>query len=316
MVLILWLISIIAFVIIELPPGDYLTTYVASLQTSGIEVDEEHVRALEEQYGFNSPFHTRYFKWVWNMLQGDFGRSFEWRRPVGELLAERVPLTILISLVTMVFTYAVAIPVGIYSAVRQYSVGDYAATVLGFIGLATPNFLIALVLMIAFSKWFGVSPGGLFSTEFQLAPWSLAKVWDLLKHLPVPIIVIGTAGTAGLIRVMRGCLLDELEKQYVTTARSKGVEERRLLFKYPVRVAMNPIISTLGWTLPLIVSGETITAIVLNLPTTGPLLFNALLSQDMYLAGATVMLLAFLTVVGTFLSDLLLVWADPRIRFD
>lgn len=250
------------------------------------------------------------------MLHGDFGRSFQWNEPVSKLIAARLPLTIVISLFTLIFTYVVAIPIGIYSATHQYSIGDYIFTVVGFIGLATPNFLLALVLMFIFYKYFGLSAGGLFSPHYQLAPWSVAKVIDMLKHLPIPVIVIGTAGTAGLIRVMRGCLLDELRKQYVITARAKGVAERVLLFKYPVRVAINPVISTIGWELPGIVSGETITAIVLSLPTTGPLLFRALMAQDMYLAGSTVMFLTSLTVIGTLLSDILLAWIDPRIRYE
>ncbi|MBA7626918.1 Inner membrane ABC transporter permease protein YejB [subsurface metagenome] len=250
------------------------------------------------------------------MLHGDFGQSFLWNKEVSELLGERLMLTVIISILTMLFAYGIAIPVGIYSATHQYSIGDYGFTVAGFAGLATPNFLLALVLMFVFYKYFGLSAGGLFSPAYQLAPWSLAKVLDMLKHLPIPIIVIGTAGTAELIRVMRGCLLDELRKQYVITARAKGVSERALLFKYPVRIAINPIISTIGWTLPYIISGETITAIVLSLPTTGPLLFQALMTQDMYLAGSTIMFLAVLTVIGTLISDILLVWVDPRIRYE
>ena len=316
MAILLLLISVVAFVIIQLPPGDYLSSYIVHLQASGQTVDEAQLAALKKQYGLDLPMYAQYFKWMWKMLHGDFGRSFEWNKPVSELIGERLVLTVVLSLFTLIFTYIVAIPIGIYSATHQYSVGDYAFTVIGFAGLATPNFLLALVLMFMFFKYFGLSIGGLFSPQYQLAPWSLAKFVDMLKHLPIPIIVIGTAGTAWLIRVMRGCLLDELRKQYVITARAKGVAERILLFKYPVRVAINPIISTIGWTLPGIVSGETITAIVLCLPTTGPLLFRALLSQDMFLAGSIVMFLSFLTVIGTFISDLLLVWIDPRIRYE
>jgi len=316
MAILLLLISVVAFVIIQLPPGDYLSSYIVHLQASGQTVDEAQLAALKKQYGLDLPMYAQYFKWMWKMLHGDFGMSFEWNKPVSELIGERLVLTVVLSLFTLIFTYIVAIPIGIYSATHQYSVGDYAFTVIGFAGLATPNFLLALVLMFMFFKYFGLSIGGLFSPQYQLAPWSLAKFVDMLKHLPIPIIVIGTAGTAWLIRVMRGCLLDELRKQYVITARAKGVAERILLFKYPVRVAINPIISTIGWTLPGIVSGETITAIVLCLPTTGPLLFRALLSQDMFLAGSIVMFLSFLTVIGTFISDLLLVWIDPRIRYE
>jgi len=316
MIIILLAVSVVSFIIIQLPPGDYLTYYMQRLRASGVEIGEEQIRSLEKQYGLDLPVYAQYFKWMWKMLHGDFGRSFQWNRPVSELIAERLPLTVTISILTLLFIYAVAIPIGIYSATHQYSVGDYGFTVFGFAGLATPNFLLAIILMFVFYKYFGLSAGGLFSAEYQIAPWSVGKIIDMLKHLPIPIIVIGTAGTAELIRVMRGCLLDELGKQYVITARAKGVSERALLFKYPVRVAVNPIISTIGWTLPRIVSGETITAIVLSLPTTGPLLFTALLAQDMYLAGSTIMFLSSLTVIGTLISDILLVWIDPRIRYE
>jgi len=312
----LLLASLVSFVIIQAPPGDYLTSYIVQLESTGAHVTEEQVASLKKRYGLDLPIYLQYFKWLWNLLQGDFGRSFQWNRPVSELLAERLPITIMIGIFTCIFTYTLAIPIGIYSATHQYSVGDYIFTAVGFIGLATPNFLLALILMFLFYKYFGLSIGGLFSPEYELAPWSMGKFVDMLKHLPVPIIVIGTAGTAGLIRVMRGCLLDELRKQYVITARAKGVAERTLLFKYPVRVAINPIISTIGWIFPQIISGGAITAIVLSLPTIGPLLFQALLTQDMYLAGSSVMFLTFLTIVGTLISDILLVWLDPRIRFE
>ena len=316
MVVVLLAVSVVAFIVIQLPPGDYLTTLVDELKARGLVVSEEQIRSLEQQYGLDLPLHAQYFKWMWDMLHGDFGRSFEWNQPVSRLIGERLPLTITISLTTLLFVYAVSVPIGIYSATHQYSIGDYAFTVAGFAGLAIPNFLLALVLMFLFYKYFGLSAGGLFSTEYQLAPWSAAKVVDMIKHLPIPIIVIGTAGTAGFIRVMRANVLDELSKQYVITARAKGVSERVLLFKYPVRIAINPIVSTIGWTLPSIVSGETITAIVLSLPTTGPLLFRALLAQDMFLAGSTVMFLTFFAVVGTLISDIMLVWIDPRIRYE
>jgi len=322
MLLILLTVSVTAFIVIQLPPGDFLTSLINQLedQLQGAELTEEEreaaITALKRQYGLDQPMYIQYFKWMWNMLHGDFGMSLEWNRPVKDLIAERLPLTVTISILTMFFVYAVAIPIGIYSATHQYSIGDYFFTVAGFTGLAIPNFLFALILMFLFYKYFGLSAGGLFSPEYQIAPWSVGKVIDLIKHLPIPIIVIGTAGTAGLIRVMRGCLLDELQKQYVITARAKGVSERVLLFKYPVRIAINPVVSTIGWMLPGIVSGETITSIVLSLPTTGPLLFQALISQDMYLAGSTVMFLTFLTVIGTFISDILLVWVDPRIRYE
>ena len=316
MVIVLLAVSVVAFIVIQLPPGDYLTTLVDELQARGLVVGEEQIRSLEQQYGLDLPLYAQYFKWMWDMLHGDFGRSFEWNRPVSMLIGERLPLTITISLIALVFVYAVSVPIGIYSATHQYSIGDYAFTVAGFAGLAIPNFLLALILMFLFYKYFGLSAGGLFSTDYQLAPWSLGKVVDMIKHLPIPIIVIGTAGTAGFIRVMRANVLDELSKQYVITARAKGVAERVLLFKYPVRIAINPIVSTIGWTLPTIVSGETITAIVLSLPTTGPLLFRALLAQDMFLAGSTVMFLTFFSVIGTLISDIMLVWIDPRIRYE
>ncbi len=317
MVILLAVVSVVAFIIIQLPPGDYLTSYIMSLESSGIKVDEARVAALRKEYGLDLSIYAQYFKWVGKMLHGDFGRSFEWsNKPVSELLGERLPLTVTVSLFALIFTYIVAVPIGIYSATHQYSMGDYTFTVIGFAGLAIPNFLFALILMFLFFKYLGWSVGGLFSPQYEAVSWSIARVLDMLKHLPIPMVVIGTAGAAGLIRVMRGCLLDELRKQYVITARAKGVAERVLLFKYPVRVAVNPIISTIGWTLPGIVSGETITAIVLSLPTTGPLLFRALMSQDMYLAASIVMFLCFLTLIGTFLSDILLVWVDPRIRYE
>jgi len=316
MVIILFLISIVSFIIIQLPPGDYLTSYIAQLRQSGQTVGEAEIASLRKRYGLDLPIYLQYFKWMWKMLHGDFGYSFAWGKPVSELIGRRLPLTVIVSLFSLIFTYAVAIPIGIYSATHQYSVGDYIFTVIGFAGLATPNFLFALILMLLFYKYFNLSIGGLFSPQYVNASWSVSKFIDMLKHLPIPIIVIGTAGTAGLIRVMRGCLLDELRKQYVITGRAKGLAERTLLFKYPVRVAINPIISTIGWSLPSIVSGETITAIVLSLPTTGPLLFRSLMHQDTYLAGSTVMFLSFLTVIGTFISDILLVWVDPRIRYE
>ena len=312
----LLVVSVVAYVIIQLPPGDYLTSYIMRLEMQGGEVTDAEVETLKREYGFDLPPHLRYFKWMANLLRGDLGRSFFYNRQVLELLAERLPLSLLVSLLALLFTYLVSIPVGIYSATHQYSFWDYTLSFVGFIGLATPNFILALLLMFFFFKTFGLSIGGLFSPEYLLEPWSWGKFVDMAKHLPVPVIVIGTAGTAGLIRVMRGLMLDEMTKQYVVTARAKGVGERRLLFKYPVRVSLNPIVSTIGWTLPAIVSGQTITAIVLSLPTVGPLLLEALVNEDIILAGSVVMILSFLTVLGTLLSDLLLVVLDPRIRFE
>lgn len=316
MVILLVVVSIVAFIVIQLPPGDYLTSYIVQLESEGTQVSQEEVEMLRRQYGLDKPWYAQYLRWIGKMLRGDFGMSFMWQRPAGELLAERVPLTVVVSMFTLLFTYVVAVPIGIYSATNQYSVGDYTFTVLGFAGLAIPNFMLALILMLVFFNVFGLSIGGLFSPEFREADWSLAKLWDMIKHLPVPVIVVGTAGTAGIIRIMRGTLLDELKKQYVITARAKGVGETKLLFEYPVRVALNPIVSSIGWQLPQIISGATITSIVLNLPTTGPLLLQALLNQDMFLAGGIVMLLSFLTVIGMFLSDVLLVLVDPRIRLE
>jgi len=310
------IISIISFAIIQLPPGDYLTSYIAALQETGETVSEEQAAALRKQYNLDEPVVLQYLRWMGGLFQGDMGMSMEWRRPVTVLIGERVLLTTVISIITLLFTWAIAIPIGIYSAVKQYSWGDYAFTFIGFIGLATPNFLLALIFMYVGYSVFGVSAGGLFSPEFQNAAWSLARFADLLAHVWIPVIVIGTAGTAGLIRVMRGNLLDELRKQYVMTARAKGVPRLKLILKYPVRVALNPLISTVGWVLPAIVSGATITAVVLGLPTTGPLLLKALMNQDMYLAGSMIMMLSFLTVVGTLISDLLLLWLDPRIRYE
>ena len=312
----LLLISVTSFIIIQLPPGDYLSSYIRQLEASGQPVDQSEIAALKRQYGLDQPVVVQYFKWVGGMLRGDFGRSLQWSRPVSDLIGERLLLTVVMNLATLLFTYLIAIAIGVYSATHQYSVADYGFTVLGFIGLAVPNFLLALILMVFFHNTFGLSIGGLFSPEYSVAPWSWGKVVDLLMHLPIPMIIIGTSGAAGLIRVMRGALLDELRKQYVVTARTKGLSERRLLFKYPVRVAVNPVISTVGWVLPGLVSGGAITAIVLSLPTVGPLLFRALLSEDMYLAGTLVLLLSFLTIIGTLISDVLLVILDPRIRME
>ena len=317
MIIILFLLSVVAFIIIQLPPGDYVSAYVAELQSMrGERLGEEEIIALRKIYGVDQPMYVQYSKWLWKLSHGNFGMSLQLQRPVIDLIAERLPLTVMICILATIFTYAVGMPIGIYSAIRQYSIGDYFSTVFGFIGLAVPNFLLALILMFLFYKYFGFSIGGLFSLQYMDASWSVGKFIDMLKHLPIPVIVIGTPGAAALIRTMRGCLLDELRKQYVITARAKGLEERTLLFKYPVRVAINPIISTIGWTLPWLISGGTITSIVLGLPTMGPLLFQALLKQDMELAGSILMILSFLTVIGTFISDILLVLLDPRIRYE
>lgn len=310
-------ISIIAFVIIQLPPGDYLTVYVAELAAQGEDANEATLAQLRERYGLGLPWYQQYFRWMSNIiLKGDFGQSFTWGRPVNQLIWDRIGFTMLITFATTLFIWAVALPIGIYSATHQYSVGDYMATFFGFLGLATPNFLLALVFMYLAVQLFGQSVGGLFSPAYQDAPWTLAKFWDFLSHLWIPIIILGTAGTAGLVRIMRANLLDEINKPYVITARAKGVPERRLIWRYPVRVAMNPFISTIGWTLPTLVSGSIIVAVVLNLPTTGPLLLQSLMQQDMFLAGSFILLTSCLTVIGTLISDILLAWLDPRIRYE
>lgn len=308
------LISIISFIIIQLPPGDFLTSYIMTLESAGQLVDQALIDQLKAQYGLDQPIYIQYLKWVAGMFRGEFGQSLTWKTPVKELIWERVGLTFAISLASLLFIWAVAFPIGIYSAIKQYSIGDYLFTFLSFLGLGVPPFLLALVVMwIAFSK-FGISVGGLFSAEFQDAPWSWAKVWDLIQHLWIPMVVLGMGGTAGLIRIMRANLLDELHKPYVTTSRAKGMPEVKLIIKHPVRVALNPFVSTVGWTLPGLVSGSVIVSVVLNLPTTGPLLLRALMSQDMYLAGTIVLMLSILTVIGTLISDILLAWLDPRIR--
>lgn len=310
-------VSIVAFIIIQLPPGDYLTTLVASMASQGESVDPAALEALRNRYGLGEPIWVQYFKWMSNIfLRGDFGQSFEWNQPVTSLIWSRLMLSFMLSLSTLLFVWAVALPVGIYSAVRQYSLGDYTFTFLGFIGLAIPNFLLALLLMYIGFKFFGQSVGGLFSPEYQEAQWSWAKFIDMLSHLWIPIVIIGTAGTASLIRIMRANLLDELRKPYVVTARAKGLPEQQVIMRYPVRVALNPFVSTIGWVLPALISGEAITAIVLSLPTTGPLLLRSLLSQDMYLAGSFILMLSTLTIIGTLLSDVLLALLDPRIRLE
>lgn len=311
---VLFLISIAAFAIIQLPPGDYLTTYVAGLQASGQAVNAAQVAQLAEQYGLNQPIWVQYLKWIGNVLQGDFGTSFEWNQPVSTLLAERLPLTIVLAVTTLLFTWLLAFPAGIYSALRQYSWGDYSVTVLAFLGIAVPNFLIALVLAWISSSVFGQPIGGLFSAEYVDASWNLGKVLDLLAHIWVPIVVLGAAGTAGLMRILRANLLDELQRPYVTAARARGIPERRLIVRYPLRVALNPFISTIGWVLPALISGEVIVAQVLALPTTGPLLVSALTSQDMFLAGSIILIISTLTVIGSLISDVALALLDPRIR--
>ena len=307
-------ISIIVFTIIQLPPGDYLESYIAELQSEGQTVDQSKIEFLRQNYGFDKPMVEQYATWLLGMTRGDFGFSFEYRLPVSEVVGDRLWLTFLVSYTTMVFTWLVAFPIGLYSATHQYSWGDYGLTFLGFIGLATPNFLLALVLLYFANVLFGTSIGGLMDARFIDQPWSYDKIISVLEHLWIPIIVIGTAGTAGTIRRLRANLLDELEKQYVTTGRAKGLPPLKLLLKYPFRMALNFFFADIGALLPAIVSGEAVVAVVLSLPTTGPMMLDSLRSQDMYLAGSFLMFLATLTVVGVLLSDLALAALDPRIR--
>jgi peptide/nickel transport system permease protein len=310
----LFLISVLVFVIIELPPGDYFESYVNELKALGEEADLAEVEALKAQYGFDQPAPIRYLHWVGGMLQGDFGYSFEYRLPVNEVVGDRLWLTILLSVVTIIFTWAIAFPIGIYSATHQYSWGDYGLTFLGLLGIAVPNFMLALVMMYFANVWFGVSIGGLMDREFVGEPMSWEKFSSILSHIWIPVVIIGTAGTAGMVRRLRANLLDELQKQYVITARAKGLPPGKVLRKYPLRMALNFFISDIGSILPAIISGAEVTAIVLSLETTGPMLIKALQSQDMYLAGSFLMFLAFLTVVGVLVSDIALALLDPRIR--
>ena len=283
---------------------------------SGSYVSEQEAQALREQYGLNRPVYVQYARWMGLVARGNFGMALEWGRPVADVIGDRLWLTMIVSLSTIIVTWVLALPIGIYSAVRQYSAGDYVATLLGFIGLAVPSFMLALVIMYFGFTLFNVNVGGLFSPGVAEAPWSLAKAWDLVQHLPLPALILGFAGTAQLIRILRANLLDELRKPYVVTARARGLSERRVILKYPLRVALNPFVSTIGYLLPYVVSGSIIVSLVLGLPTVGPLLLRALVAQDMFLAGTIVLLLGVMTVVGTFLSDLLLLWIDPRIRVE
>src|SRR5437667_11009793 len=311
-----WAISMLAFVIIQLPPGDYVSSYIAQMAAMGSVVSDEEAQTLRIQYGLGQPIYVQYWKWMKQIAEGNCGLSMEWRRRVTEVIGERLWLTVVVAVSALLLTWVLALSIGIYSAVRQYSFGDYAATFIGYIGLAVPNFLLALVLLYLGFTLFNAHIGGLFSPELQDAPWSLARVWDLLKHLPIPALILGLAGTAQQIRIMRANLLDELRKPYVVTARSKALSELDLILKYPVRLALNPFASTIGYTLPYIVSGSIIVSLVLGLPTVGPLLLKALIAQDMFLAGTIVLLLGVMTVIGTLISDILLVWIDPRIRLE
>jgi peptide/nickel transport system permease protein len=310
-------ISFLSFVLIQLPPGDYVTTYIATLAASNEVIDQNTAADLRNRFGLDQPMAVQYWKWISNILfHGDFGLSFEWQQPVGDLIWERMALTLLLTFSALLVTWGIALPVGIFSAVKKYSVGDYVVTFLSFLGLAIPSFLLALVLMYVAAVHFGQNVGGLFSEQYLTAPWSVDKVIDLLQHLWIPVIILAVSGTASLIRVMRANMLDELHKPYVTTARAKGLSEFTLLVKYPMRLALNPFISTIAWLLPNLISGSIIVAIVLSLPTAGPLLLQSLMSQDMYLAGAFILLICALTVLGSLVSDILLALVDPRIRLE
>jgi peptide/nickel transport system permease protein len=313
----LFVISLISFTIIQLPPGDFLTSYVAQLRSQGEDLDTQAIQALEEQYGLNQPIYVQYGKWIGGILtRGDFGLSFEWRRPVSQLIWDRVGLTLLIAVLTILTTWVIAIPTAVYVATHQYSFLDYLMSFISFIGLGTPGFLVALIYLWIMLSMFGVNAAGLFSERYVDAAWSWAKVQDMLGRIWAPVLILAIENTASIIRTVRANLLDELNKPYVETARAKGLKEWVLIWKYPVRLALNPFFSTVGWTLVTVISGEILVAVVLNVQTAGPLLLRALLSQDMYLAGALVMLLSALTVLGTLFSDILLAWADPRIRLE
>ena len=313
MMLTLFIISIISFLVIQAPPGDYMSTYVSRLAAQGEQIDESQLVALRSRYGINQPIHIQYLKWLRGVLRGDLGRSLEWNRSVKSLILERLPWSITLSFASLVIVYLVGVPIGTLSATRQYSLTDYFFTLVGFIGLAIPNFLFALLLLWVYFLTTGNVAVGLFSPQYALAPWSLGKVFDLLKHLWMPAVIVGTAGTAGIIRIMRATLLDELRKHYVIVARAKGLSERTLLYKYPFRIAINPLVSTIGWTLPTLISGELLVSMVLGIPTIAPIFLNSLLSEDMLLASSIVLVLSSLTVLGTLISDVLLAWVDPRV---
>ncbi|MGE3268065.1 MAG: ABC transporter permease [Chloroflexota bacterium] len=309
-------ISMLSFAIIQLPPGDYVDAYIAQMSASGSAVSQQEAENLRIQYGLDQPIYVQYLKWVTLAAQGNFGMAMEWGRPVTEVIGDRLTLTMVVSVAAVILTWGLALPIGVYSAVRQYSIGDYIFTFSGFIGLAVPGFLLALLILYFGFSLFDANIGGLFSAEYLDAPWSFAKVMDLINHLPIPALILGLAGTGQAVRIMRANLLDELRKPYVVTARAKGLSETRAIMKYPVRVALNPFASTIGYTLPYVVSGSIIVSLVLSLPTVGPLLLKALIAQDMFLAGTIVLLLGVMTVIGTFLSDLILMWIDPRIRLE
>jgi len=307
-------ISLVVFVIIQLPPGDYLETLMAEMAARGEKFDPTQIAFLREQYGLDKPLIEQYWLWLFGLLQGDLGYSFEFELPVIDVIGNRFWFTVLLALSTTLFTYVMSFPVGIYSAVRQYSMGDYAATFFGYFGLAMPNFLFALVLMYYANVWFGMSIGGLMDRQYIDAPWTFAKALSVLNHLWIPMLVIGTSGTAGMIRRLRANMLDEMQKQYVVTARAKGLSPLKTILKYPLRLSLNHMIADIGMILPAMISGSALVSIVMDLPTNGPLLLRSLQSQDMYLAGAFLIFEAALVVVGVFISDILLAMLDPRIR--
>jgi peptide/nickel transport system permease protein len=307
-------ISIAIFVIIQAPPGDWIETYIAQLRSQGEAVDPAKIEFLRREYGLDMPFYMQYLKWAGGLLQGNLGFSFEHSMPVSEVVGDRLSLTVVVSLAAIVFVWVVSFPIAVYSAVRQYSIGDYLFTFLGYIGLATPSFLFALILLYLAKEYFDISIGGLMDPQYMGAAWSWAKFQSILSHLWIPVLVIGLPGTAGMIRRLRANLLDELNKQYVTTGRAKGLPPGRLLVKYPLRISLNPFIADIGSLLPELISGSVIVSVVMSLPLTGPMLLQALRSQDMYLAGSFLMFMAFLTVVGVFISDIMLALLDPRIR--
>lgn len=307
-------ISVVAFTIIQLPPGDFLSTYMSRLEEQGHIVDQAEIDALRERYGLGQPLYVQYFKWIGGIFRGDLGRSLFWNKSVSAIIQDRLPWSFAIAMVSFVLVWAIGLPVGIYSATHQYSIPDYIATFLGFIGLATPNFLLALLGLWVYFQSTGDVVVGLFSEEYLFEPWSWSKFVDLLRHLWIPALITGTSGTAGLIRTMRANLLDEVRKPYVMMARARGVSESRLLVKYPLRVAMIPAISTIGWILPGLFGGELLVSSVMGLPTLAPIFLGAVMNQDMFLAGSYVLIVSALTIVGTIISDLLLAWVDPRIR--
>jgi len=316
MLLTLLVVSALVFVIIQLPEGDYLTSYIAELESQGEAVDPQKIAYLKEEFGLDKPIWLQYLSWIGGVVQGDFGRSIEFDLPVTDVIGEVFLFSLILNFSIIVFIYIVAFPIGVYSATHQYSWGDHGLTFVGFIGLATPNFLLALILMFLARKYFGTSIGGLVDPSFENQPWTFAKILSLLEHLIVPVVVIGTSGTAGMIRRLRANLLDELHKQYVVTARAKGLPEGKLLLKYPLRMALNPFIADIGNLLPQVISGAVIVAVIMDLPTTGPVILDALRSQDMFLAGSFLLFVSLLTVVGMFISDLLLAVLDPRIRLE